>query len=816
MQICIEAFLQDVRYALRSLRRSPGFTIIALLTLTLGIGATTAIFSVIDAVLLNPLPYEDSNRLAILWKSVLKKDIQTDWTSYPTLKDWRDQNSVFEDIALVFRPEAARVTVTSVVPPERIQAAKVSSNLFSLLGVIPVLGRMFSPQEGERGDPVVVLSQAFWRVWFGASADVIGKNLEIDGRSFSVIGVMPASFQFPSKDAQLWMLNTADSRWPQFKTIRLADAFFGVGRLKRGVTFPEAQAAMSVIAHRLEQDHPDTDAGLGVNVVPLELHIAGNRLRLQLWVLFGAVVFVLLIACANVANLVLARGATRAREMAVRTALGAGRWRLARQLIAENALLSLVAGVFGIVLAASGVRILIALAPSDVPRLEETRMNLEILLFALGVSLSAGFVLGVLPAWRFSRSDPNASLKESGRAASGGLTGIRTRRVLVIAEFALAGVLLTGTGLLVRSLLRLEQVDPGFKPERLLALEIELPDWGQERQSRTSAFSEQVIQRIAALPGIEGVAVGSALSGEHIPNVVVTIEGRPIVLPAEQREAITDQIISDSYFRVMGIPLLKGRLFSRLDNPTSPLVAVINQTMARRLWPGGNPVGQRFKYGVPGWNSEWHIVVGIAGDVLPNGAESHASSLFYLSHRQESRSFVNLVVRTVSDPLPLAEAIRQEVHSIDKGMPRFEVATIEQQLQQLGSRRKLQTWLLSLFSLLALVLAAIGIYGIMHYSVTQRTHEIGIRMALGAPPSNVLGMVIRQALALALIGVAMGVTGGLWMTRALASLLYGVTPTDPATFALVSIILAVVALFASFTPAWRAAKVDPLVALRHE
>jgi len=816
MQIWIETFLQDVRYAIRSLRRSPGFTIVALLTLALGIGATTAIFSVVDAVLLRPLPYKDSDRLAILWKSVPKKDIQTDWTSYPTLKDWRDQNSVFEDIALVFRPEAARVTVTSAVQPERIQAAKVSSNLFPLLGVAPILGRVFSPQEGEQGDPVVVLSQAFWRVWFGASPDAIGKNLEIDGRPFLIVGVMPASFQFPSKDAQFWMLNTVDSRWTQFETIRLADAFLGVGRLKRGVTFSEAQAAMDVIARRLQQDHPDTDAGLGVNVVPLNLHIAGKQLRLQLWVLFGAVVFVLLITSANVANLVLARGVTRSQEMAVRIALGAGRWRLTRQLVTESALLSLSAGLFGIVWAALGVQILIALAPSDVPRLEETHMNLEILLFALGVSLSVGFILGFLVAWRVSGSAPNTLLKDGARAASGGLTGIRTRRMLVIGEFALAGVLLTGTGLLVRSLLRLEQVDPGFKPERLLALQIDLPERGHEEQSRTRAFSEQAIERITTLPGIEGVAVGSALIGEHIPNVVVTVEEHPVVLPAEQHEPITDQIISDGYFRVMGIPLLKGRLFSGLDNADSPRVAIVNQTMAHRLWPGEDPVGRRFKYGVPGWNSEWHIVVGIAGDALPNGVESHASSLFYLSHRQESRWFVNFVVRTVSDPLLLAEAVRHEIQSIDKNVPRFEIGTVEQQLEQLGSRRKFQTWLLSLFSLLALVLAAIGIYGIMHYSVTQRAHEIAIRMALGAPPAAVLGMVIRQASTLLLIGTATGAVAAFWTTRALSSLLYGVTPTDPATFVSVAITLAVVALLASLVPAWRAARIDPLVALRHE
>jgi predicted permease len=813
----VETLFQDIRYGVRMLLKHPGFTSVALMTLALGIGANTAIFSVINAVLLRPLPYRDPDRLVTLWKAIPNKDIQEDWTSYPAFKDWGDQNHVFEDMALVFRPEAAEVVLTGTEEPRRMQAAKVSANFFPLLGVQPALGRGFSMEEGERGDPVVVLSQGFWQRHFGSSPDAIGKGLEIDGRNTLVVGIMPLRFQFPSKDTEVWLLNTADPRWPRFAVTRLADAFFGIGRLKPGITLGQAQAEMSTIARRLGQQYPDTDSGLGVKVVPLRFQITGDNLRLALWVLLGAVVFVLLIACVNVASLVLARGGARKKEFSLRAALGADRWRLIRQLLTESAVLSLLSGFLGLGLAAVGVRALVILGPVTIPRLEETGMDPGVLAFTGGISMLTGLLFGLAPAWRISLSDPDDSLKDGVRGASAGRGGSHTRRLLVVLEFALALVLLTGASLLVRSFLRVQGVDLGFRPGRVLMMHIGLPDLlYQDEPKRSVAFFEQAIEKVEALPGVEAAALG-AVFGEHTPNVIIAVEGRPPGRPGEDQEQTTSEIISDGYFRVMGIPLLSGRFFSDQDRFNSPPVAIINQTMAHRFWPGEDPLGRRFKYGVPGEISDWRTVVGVVGDMLPYGPESRAISVCYLPFRQ--RAWVpsaDFVVRTASDPLQLTSAVRSQIHSIDKTVPRFEITTVEQRLRELSSPRRFQTWLLALFSFVALMLAAIGIYGLMHLSVIQRTHEIGIRIAVGAGPGHIIWLVMREALGMVLLGLVLGLAGALALTRLLSSLLFGVTPTDPLTFVLVSLVLTGVALVASYLPARRAIKVDPVAALRCE
>ena len=603
----------DFRYAVRMLRKNPGFTAVSILTLALGIGANTAIFSVINAVLLRTLPYRDPDRLAILWKTVPKKNIQEDWTSYPAFREWRDQSQLFEDMALVFRPEAAKVVLTGNDRPERIQGAKVSANFFTIMGVSPSLGRSFSFDEGERGDQVVVLSYGFWERWFGASSDALGKTIEIDGKSTKVIGVMPASFQFPSRESQLWLLSTADPRWPTFAWIRLADAFCGVGRLRANVSPAQAQAEMSTIARRLEKEYPDTDTGLGIKVVPLSAHFAGNNVRLALWVLFGAVVLVLLIACTNVASLTLARGAARGREFAIRTALGAGRTQLIRQLLIESAALSLASGCLGFWLASIGVRTLVSAGPAGIPRLEETGIDLRVLTFTLLISILTGLLFGLAPAWKISRSDPNDSLKGGGRSATSGHRSGRTREALVVLEFGLAVVLLAGAGLLVRSFLRIQEVDLGFKPERILMMHLILPDSWTPDSARTTAFFERAIQKVETLPGVKAAAIGGGFGDEHIPNLIVTVEGRPTVPRGEHREEITDDVISDGYFRAMGVPLLSGRFFSNEDGPHTPPVAIISEEMAGRFWPGENPIGKRFQYGVPGENSHWHTVVGVVG-----------------------------------------------------------------------------------------------------------------------------------------------------------------------------------------------------------
>ena len=807
----------DLRYSIRTLLKSPGFTLVAVITLALGIGANTAMFSVINAVLLRTLPYKDPHRLAILWKTVPKKNIQEDWTSYPTFKDWKDHNSVFEDMALVFRPEAAQVVLTGNDRPERIQGAKVSANFFSVMGVSPILGRPFSPDEGERGDQVVVLSYGLWQRQFGSLPDALGNTLEIDGKSTRIIGVMPASFQFPSKESQLWLLNSADPRWPTFSWIRLADAFCGVGRLKANVSPAQAQAEMSTIARGLEKQYPDTDDGLGIKVVPLSVHYAGNSVRLALWVLFGAVVFVLLIACTNVASLSLARGAVRQREFAIRTALGAGRAQLIRHLLTESAVLSLASGCLGLCLALIGIRILVVIGPRDIPGLVETGIDLRVLAFTLLISMLTGLLFGLAPAWKISRSDPNDFLKEGGRSATSGQGSGRSGQLLVVLEFALAVVLLTGAGLFVRSFLRIQEVDLGFKPERVLMMQMTLPDSWIQDNARTTAFFERAIQNVEALPGVEAAAIGGGFGDEHIPNVTITVEGRPPVPSGERHEEITDDVISDGYFRVMGVPLLSGRFFSDQDGLHTAPVAIISQKMAGQFWPGENPIGRRFHYGVPGESSDWHTVVGVVGDMLRNGLDRRGLSQFYLSHRQKTWALsFYFAVRTASDPLQLAAAVRSEIQSLDKTVWLDHVTTVELWLRELGSQRRFQTSLLSLFAVVALLLAAIGIYGLMHHSVTQRTHEIGIRVALGAQPRDVLGLIVGRGMVLAVIGLGIGLAGALALTRLLSSLLFGVSATDPITFLSVSLLLAAVALLACYLPARRATKVDPMVALRYE
>ena len=808
--------LNDLRYSIRTLLKSPGFTVVAVATLALGIGANTAIFSVINTVLLRMLPYKAPYRLAILWKTIPKKNIQEDWTSYPALKDWRDQNQVFEDVSLIFRPEAAQVVLTGNDPPERLQSGKVSANFFSVMGVPPVFGRSFSAEEGERGDQVAVLSYGFWQRQFASSADALCNTLEVDGITTKIIGVMPVSFQFPSKDCQLWLLNTADPRWPAFARVRLADAFCAVGRLKPNVSLEQAQAEMDRIAKHLEKQYPETDAGLGIKVVPLRLQLAGNTVRLALWILFGAVVVVLLIACTNVASLVLARGVARQKEFAIRIALGAGRTQLIQQLLTESAVLSLASGCLGLGIASIAVRMLVAMGPAEIPWLAETSIDLRVLAFTLAICTLTGLLFGLAPAWKLSRCDPNDPLKDAGRSTSSG-RGSHARDLLVVLQFALAVLLLAGAGLLVRSFLLVQEVHLGFRPDHILMMRMTLPESWNHDNRRTTALFEQAIQKVETLPGVVKAAVGGGFGDEHIPNVTITVEGHPAAAPGEYQEEVSDDVISDSYFRVMGVPLLAGRFFSDQDGLDMPPVAIISQKMASQFWPLENALGRRFKYGVPGERSEWHTVVGVVGNMLRNGVERRDMSQFYVSHRQKPWALsLQLVLRTASDPLQLVAAVRHEIHSLDRAVWLDRVTTAELRLRELASQRRFQTTLLSLFAAVALLLAAIGVYGLLNHSVTQRTHEIGVRIALGAQQGNILGLIVGNGLVLAVIGLGIGLISAFALTRLLSSLLFAVRPTDPPTFMTVSLLLALVACLASFIPARRATKVDPIVALRSE
>jgi predicted permease len=812
----LESIFLDLRYGVLMLRRYPGFTFVAALTLALGIGANTAIFSVIEAVMLRPLPYQNSERLCMLWKSVPARNIEWDWTSYPTIQDWREQSRSFEDMAAILLPSGSEVTLPSDAGPERIQGAKVSGNFFEMLGVKPFLGRTFSDDEARRGGDVVVLSYGFWQRRFGGDGAAVGRTLHLDNRSARVIGVMPPNFQFPDKNAQLWLLLSGDHRWAGMQKIRLADAFSALARLKPGVSIEEARAEMNVIARRLAQQYPATDANLGIRVVPLFDQIAGAQLRRALWILGGAVLCVLLIACSNVAGLLVARGAARRKELAVRAALGAGRWRLLRQLATENILLSLLGGLIGLLFARWALQALLALVPEDLPRADGIAINGTALAFAFALCLLTGVVFGLLPALQITGGNLHASLNESGRSASASAGVSRARSLLVAMQFALAIVLLTGAGLMVRSFLLLDAVKPGFDTTHLLTMTVRLPDEMYSSEARMRAFFEEAVQKIEQLPGVRGAAVGGAVSGSfrgRVPNVSIVIDGRPATQDPERHDR---NMVSNGYFRVMGIPLRQGRLFSAEDHSGSPGVAVISETMARRFWPSASPLGKRFKEVLPGADSEWLTVIGVVGDVVTN-RDGTVYPTFYKTTRQ-SAGWWNwqLVVRTEPPPQALAAAVRRAVRSIDTTVPNFEITTVEQALAKLDRPRIFQTQLIGVFAVTALLLSALGLYALISYLVAQRTKEIGIRIALGAQRRDVLKLVIGQGMAVALSGVSLGLAAALAATQLMKSLLFGVTATDPATFALISLLLVGVALIASFVPARRATKVDPLQALHHE
>jgi predicted permease len=795
----MDGVANDLRYAARMLRRSPSFTAIAILTLALGIGANTAMFSVVNAVILRPLPYQDPDRLAMLWTNDPKRDIREEGTSYPTFLDWRSQSRAFADMAICSRGNP--VTLTGGNEPERVMGEAVSANLFPLLGVTPILGRTFSDDEEQQRERVVVVSYALWQRRFGASRDALGKMLEVDGQTFQVIGVMPARFYFPTKDVQLWqpatfvgmtLLPTVRDRiW----TGRFNDWWRVVGRL-RPATFEDAQAEMTAIGQRLALAYPTRDpgfAGFGVNVVPLLLQTTGRDLQRALWILLGAVGFVLLIACTNVANLLLARGAARQREFALRAALGADQLRLVRQLAVEGALLVLGAAVVGLALALAGVRTIQAAAPPGIPRLDEMQLDARVLIFTCSVSILGGLLFAIVPAWKTSRSDPADALKQGGRTGSEGLRRSRARRTFVVVECALAVVLLAGAGLLLKSFMRVETVNPGLEGKHVLLVRV------------TSArLSREMIDRITSLPGVQGV--GAIRSFEPMnPDIAITAEGQPSL-----RAPLTSERVTAGFFQAMSVPLRKGRHFTESDGRD---VAMINETMAKTFWPREDPIGKRFKRGASESTSRWMTVIGVVGDMRRRGLERDAVSEFY---EPEIEPNMELAIRTTTDPLGHVASVRQVIRSFDGHAVIGRVTTVENHLEELGAARRFQTWLIAVFAGLGLVLSAIGIYGVMHYTVAQRTHEMGIRIALGAGGSHVLWLVIGEGLRLALIGVAAGLLAALQLTGVMAHLLFEVTSTDPAIFAIVPVVLAMVAVLACYLPARRASKIDPIVALRYE
>ena len=802
----LEELWQDIRYGARMLRRNPGFTSVAVVTLALGIGANTAIFSVVHGVLLRPLPYRDPERLAAVLTNINSFDTGS---SYLNFKDWREQSGLFEDMAC-YREES--LALRGFDEPERIKVGLVPANLFPLLGVPPVLGRQFSFEEVDRGERVVVLSYGLWQLRFQASPDVIGRTVELENGNAQVIGVMPAQFEFPTKETQLWAPQTVDAWWPDLRKTRFNKGVLSViGRLKPEATFQQAQTEMNTIAGRLEAQHRDENTGVGITIVPLHLQ-ATRRIRLSLWVLFGAVLCVLLIACANVASLVLARGSAREGEIALRVALGASRARIIRQFLTESVVISLVSGAAGTLFAAWGIRAVLAFGPGEIPRLEQIGVDNNVLAFVLVISLLSGIFFGLVPALKASGSAFDGSL----RVRSGSSSRLASRRMLsllVVAEFAVTLVLACGAGLLIRSFLTLRDVDPGFRPERVLTARILLPV--SKTPAQRVAFFEEVIRRVEALPGVEAAGVVGKFFVKLGGTARITVEGRGVI-PARQLTPIDRSEVSGGYFQTIGVPLLRGRYFSEKDSPSSAPEVIINETMARDFWPGGDPIGRRFKMGDESSKNTWHTVVGVVGDMRRHSLEKPAMPQYFEPHTRTAWNERDLVVRTASDPLQLAAAVRGAVRSVDQSVLRFEITTMENQMREQTSQRRFHTWLLGLFAAAAGLLAALGIYGVMRYSVVQRTREIGLRMAVGAQVSDVLGMIVREGMALTVTGVAVGLAGALGITKILSNLLYGVTPSDPLTFAIATLSVTGLAAAACYIPARRAAQVDPMVALRHE
>lgn len=804
-------FLNDLRFAFRLLLKNPGFTLVTVIALALGIGANTAIFSVVNAVLLRPLPYKNPERLVMVWEDATKTGHPRDTPTAANFIDWRNQNQVFEGMAAI---NEENYNLTGAGEPERLDGLRVSASLFPLLGVEPRLGRVFTAAEDQPGSQrVVLLSYGLWQRRFGGDPGIAGKPITLNGQSYVVVGVMPAQFQFPTSDNQIWVPIAFSSEEAADRELHNLQV---VARLKPGVTLAQAQAEMSTIATRLQQQYPETNTDIGAVVTSLHEQLVGN-IKPILLILLGTVGLVLLIACANVANLLLARAAVRQKEIAVRVALGARRLRLIRQFLTESIVLSMLGGVIGLVLAYTGLVLLRTFIPEDILQAREISMDLKVLGFTAIISVATGVIFGLAPALQAFRIKQSETLKEGGRDAATGGSGKRLRSVLVTAEVAISLVLLIGAGLLINSFLRLRNVDPGFRSDHLLTMRIVMPLSKYLDRPRRLAFYNDVLQRVQSLAGVRSAAITTNLPLYHQGNeMAVRIQGRPELPPAQQPTVVI-RIVSPGYFDTMTIPLLNGRKLSDQDIATTPRVAVISETMARTFWPNEDPVGKRFGIGEIESGPRWFNIVGVVKDVRQMQLTADPKPQAYLTYLQvgffDSR---DLVVKTDVDPASMAATIRNAVWEIDKDQPVSNVQTMETILADSIAQQRFSMVLLAIFAGVALVLAAVGIYGVMSYSVAQRTREIGIRMALGAQTAAVLKLALGYGMKLVLIGIAIGLIGAFALTRLMSTLLFGVTATDPITFALISLLLICVAALASYIPARRATKVDPMIALRYE
>jgi len=806
----MESLLGDIRYALRNLLRRPGFTLIAVITLAVGIGANTAIFSAIHALLLKPLPFPELDRVVAIWDKFPSRGVMHNEVTVANYLDWQSQTQSFEQLALYRWWNA---NLTGIDPPERIQGFLVTANYLDALGMKPIMGRNFFAEENQPGkDAVAIITHSLWQRRFGGDPNILNKTITINSVVRTIVGVMPEHFNFP-KGGEVY---APLSMTPELMKSRGSHGYYVVGRLKPGASIVSSQAEIDNIMARLEQQFPETNKGWGSTVFP----IVADTVRLYdtaLWIMMAAVGFVLLIACANVANLMLARATGRQREIALRTALGASRWRIVRQLLTESVIVALIGGALGMLIGFWGIDALRAANPGDAARFApgwyQLGINFPVLLFTLGLSVFSGIVFGLAPALQVSKPNLNDSLKEGSRQTSG--SSHRLRSSLVVLEVALSLMLLVGAGLLGRSFLALLKTDPGFNSDNVITMNLVLPVVKYKEESQRAAFYQDLVQRVKANPGVESAALVNYLPlGGANSSDSYLVEGLPEPAPGQEYDG-RYRVATPDYFRTMGIPLVRGRGFTDQDKAGATPVVIVNETLARKHWPGGDAIGKRIRFYGPLERAPWLEIVGVVKDVkhelnIPIEPE------YYLPHAQDSWSSMVLVARTSVEPSSLAAALRQQVWAIDKDQPVFDVKTMQEVRSSSVALYSFSSVMLGIFAVVALLLASVGIYGVMAFAVTQRTQEIGIRMALGARTVDVLKLVVKHGMKLALLGMVIGLAGSWAITRFLEKMLVGVEPTDVLTFSAVSAFLLLAAFVACYLPARRATKVDPLVALRYE
>lgn len=817
---------RDLRYAFRAFAKSPGFTVAAILSLAIGIGANTAIFSITSALLLRPLPYKDANRLVILWNSSPGLGIERDWFSSAQYFDIKNSHHGFEQVALAI---GGNYNLTGEGDPERVGVIRVSSNLLPMLGAQPAQGRLFTPEDDRYGGPnVLILGYGIWARRYASDPHMVGRHITINTHVYEVIGVLPKNFSLPYE--VMPTLDTAEQsdlllplpQIPNLAQDRGHEDYNIIGKLKPGVSLDQARAEMNTITARLRQEHPEVypeNGHLTFIVRPLLEQVVGN-VRHTLWLLLGAVGCVLLIACVNVANLLLSRAVGRQREVAIRTAVGASAARIIRQLLTESVLLSLCGGILGVIFAFISIHWTHVLGPRSVPRLAEISVRGDALLFTLLVSIASGVLFGLAPALRIARVDMLATLKDSDRGSAGASAmwgrGNNLRRLLVVTELAISVVVLIVAGLLLRSFIQLQNVSPGFNPKNVLTLELTLGGDKYKDQNVSRAVSRQLLENLEHLPGaVSAGAVSSLPLSDMFSWGPINVEGR-ILPPGEKFLNADERVVAGHYFETMQIPLLQGRLFNDQDMAEKPHVAIVDEFMAQQLWPNQDPLGKRVSFGDLTAKPEWITVVGVVGRIKQETLDSDSRIAFYLPYSQYVSRLLNIVLRTSTDPASLTSAVAHELREVDRDLPMYHTVTMDQRLAESLSRRRFTTVLLALFAGFALALASIGVYSVMAYIVSQGTREIGIRMALGATQRAVLKLIVKQGMMLALCGVAVGLTAALVFSRLISGLLFGVKSTDPLTFAVITVLLSLAALFACYFPARRAAEIDPMISLRSE